>query len=99
MFNCRMMPDECLPHKFDPVGVGDFGGGCAPFRYCSMDLCVIREIECNPANSCERASTCIPETARCKPIFYPDSHRCETGNFFTVPDSGYCSNGQCLGET
>jgi len=100
--SCARIPNECVTHKFNPVGnrpVGEIDGGCAPFRYCPQDLCVIKNVVCNPTNSCQKASTCIPETARCKPVFHPNSYMCDTGEYFTVPTTGYCHEGHCVGET
>jgi len=88
---CEKVPPECWSHEVERK--------CGKYRYCPDDLCLLEEVVCEPQTSCERVSTCVSETGKCKAILYPAGKKCDTGHFYTREGSGACvkDTGECIG--
>lgn len=92
-YDCRLIPKECTSHRID---TGWWNTTCGRYRYCPVDLCIVKNVSCPLLQFCWAAGKCNSLTGTCSYAFKPDATPCNDGFHYTFNDM--CKAGECVGE-
>eukprot|EP00927_Polykrikos_kofoidii_P057274 TRINITY_DN51392_c0_g1_i1.p1 TRINITY_DN51392_c0_g1~~TRINITY_DN51392_c0_g1_i1.p1 ORF type:complete len:761 (-),score=95.72 TRINITY_DN51392_c0_g1_i1:248-2530(-) len=96
-YSCTQTPPGCMHHNHDRPIVNDIFKPtvCSKYRLCTKDVCIIKNIVCQPPSQCEEVGKCDKGTGECHFRNRPDGYPCVDEYFYTVDDQ--CVKGYCKG--
>lgn len=84
---CNSIPQHCSHHWT--------ANNCSKYKWCTLDLCVVKKVVCETTNQCENIAFCNPSTGLCSFSKQPDGYPCDDELYYTHNDQ--CLNGVCTG--